>query len=52
MVLVVLILLWCVLLAVEVQNESLLVSLRALLERVDLIALEVQRMQSGGWVPD
>jgi hypothetical protein len=33
--------------AVEVQNDATLVSLRALLERVDLIAEEVQRMRKG-----
>mmetsp|Transcript_7718 Transcript_7718/g.13023 ORF Transcript_7718/g.13023 Transcript_7718/m.13023 type:complete len:306 (-) Transcript_7718:329-1246(-) len=33
--------------AVEVQNDASLVSLRALLERVDLIADELRRMQAG-----
>lgn len=33
--------------AVEVQNDASLVSLRALLERMDLIANELRRMQAG-----
>ena len=35
------------LLSVEVQNESMLVSLKALLSRVDIILEEISRMESG-----
>ena len=35
------------LILVEVQNESMLVSLKALLSRVDIILEEISRMESG-----